>query len=104
MVETLYQTQNPLRGMAECYELILKKKDTGGFIFSERHGWWDDPTKEFRLQRTTIEPEEGMSYDEALDMYKAARKYHARGGFVHAYSPDYYGDNEHEYQVIDPEE
>lgn len=105
MVETLYKTRTPEVGKSECYELSLRAvpgTNPRAYAFKEDHGWWDDAAREFIHHITTINTaEEGISLEEAQEMYIKARAYRARGGFVHSFAPDYYGDKRYEYQLIE---
>ncbi len=106
MLETLYKTHTPEVGKSECYELSVKALPGTGprvYAFREDHGWWDDSTKTFIHQVTTIDTaQEGVPFEEAQDMYAKARANLARNGFVHSFAPDFYGDKPYEYQSIEP--
>lgn len=105
MLETLYKTRTPEVGKSECYELSLKALAGNGprvYAFREDHGWWDESTKAFIHQVTTINTaEEGITFEEAQVMYEKARANRAQSGFVHSFAPDYYGDKAYEYQLIE---
>lgn len=102
-VETLYKISNPEKGMSECYELIIESvsgEPGREYRFRETHGWWDEPTRCFVHQVWTISPEDGVSFTEAQVMYEAALKNRARNGFVHAFSPDFFGEKPYEYRLL----
>lgn len=107
MIETLYMTPTPEAGKSECYELSVKAipgQGTGPRLdaFREDHGWWDESTKTFVHHVTTINTEqEGVSLEEAQEMYVKAKANRAGSGFVHCFAPDYYGDTPYEYQLIE---
>ena len=105
MLETLYQTSTPEAGKSECYEISLKAIPGSAphlYAFREDHGWWDDSTKTFIHHVKTIDTAKvGVTYEKAEAMYREARAYLARNGFVHSFAPDYYGDKPYEYQLID---
>jgi hypothetical protein len=103
MVETLYKTHTPEVGVSECYELVILSKSghgPGGYTFKEIYGWWDDAEKRFINKVVTINPEDDLTWEQAQEMYRAARQNRARNGFVHAFSPDYSGRGQHSYEHI----
>jgi hypothetical protein len=104
VLETLYKTRTPAIGKSECYELSVKALPGRGkrvFAFREVHGWWDESTKTFIHQSTTIDTaEEGVPIEEAQAMYLKTRTGRARSGFVHSFSPDYCRDKPHNYRLI----
>jgi hypothetical protein len=105
--ETLYNTPTPKKPMAEYYELLIRSAPEGGadkFSFTVRHGWWDEVSREAKNSTQVINPEEGFSYAEAREMYEEQRAYLAKRGFVHSFSPDYLGEKEYEYNLIDVKE
>ncbi len=91
--------------MSECYEISLKflpGTDPRGYVFREDHGGWDEGTKTFVHRVTTINTaEEGITLEEAEDMYTKARSSRARSGFVHSFAPDYSGEKPYEYQLLE---
>jgi hypothetical protein len=105
MLETLYKTKTPELGKSECYEISLKALPgtlPHSYAFREDHGWWDDSTKIFIHQVTTINTaEEGITFEEAEAMYVKARTNRVKSGFVHSFAPDYYGDKPYEYQLLE---
>jgi hypothetical protein len=91
MIETLYKTANPEREKSECYVLVLTSRVASGrrvFAFMEEHGKWDDGFMRFLFQVNSVSAEEGLTYDEALEMYKASKQNLAEKGFVHSFVPD----------------
>ena len=67
------------------------------------HGWWDETQKRPIHNLKTLSPEEGFpTWDDAYDRYKQQRLYRAKGGFVHSFSPHYYGERKYEYELIKP--
>jgi hypothetical protein len=51
----------------------------------------------------TLSPDDGYpTWDEAHKRYMAQRLHRAKEGFVHSFSPHYYGQRKYEYELIDP--
>jgi hypothetical protein len=99
MLETLYKTRNP-EGVpsaeAEYYELVLDQAENSRMYFvREMHGWWSEEQKRPIHNLKTLSPEEGYpTWDDAYKRYLEQRQHRARGGFVHSFSPHYYGGEE----------
>lgn len=102
--ETLYNTPFPKKPMAEFYELLIgsaPEKGAGKFSFMVKHGWWNEASREAKSTTEVINPDQGLSYAEALKMYDEQKAYLAKCGFVHCFSPDYLGEKEYEYSIIE---
>jgi NADH:ubiquinone oxidoreductase subunit E len=108
MLETLYKTRNPEEltpEKAEYYELILDQNQAGNglmiYFVREMHGWWSEEDMKAIHHLTTLSPEEGYrSWQEAYERYKQQRASRALSGFVHSFSPHYYGERKYEYELI----
>lgn len=106
MLETLYKTKTPEASVwdGECYELILDAETVNGrvaYFVREIHGWWDEDRKRFVHKQYTLSPDEGFStFDDAHERYKQQRINRATSGFVHSFSPHYYGEKPFEYERI----
>jgi len=83
---------------------VLDAKPINGgvaYFVREFHGWWNDEEKKNKNSCTTLSPEEGYStIEEAHERYKVQRLARARSGFVHSFSPHYYGEKPYEYELI----
>ncbi|MGB8481472.1 MAG: hypothetical protein WCE63_21910 [Acidobacteriaceae bacterium] len=102
MLETLYRTQSPetSRLDGECFELILCSED-GAYFVREIHGWWDAEENRFIHSQVTLSPEEGHStFEKAHERYIQQRIARAKSGFIHSFSPHYYGKRAYEYERI----
>lgn len=104
MFETLYKTDRPELRKSKCYELSLHALPGTGprtYAIREVHGWWDESMKTFIHHVTTLNTsEEGVTFEEAQAMYMKARESRVRSGFVHSFSPNYYGDKPYEYRHL----
>ncbi len=107
MLETLYKTSTPEVERSECYEISVKALPGHGvrvYAFREDHGWWDDSEKRFIHHVATINTDqEGISFEEAEEMYRRAKNRLIQNGFVHSFAPDYYTEKPYEYQLLDAE-
>jgi hypothetical protein len=109
MLETLYKTKTPEEvpaEKAEYYELVLDQEtDPNGqtmHFVRELHGWWSEEQKRPINNLQTYSPEEGYpTWEEAYERYKQQRASRAKSGFVHSFSPHYYGDRKYEYELIE---
>jgi hypothetical protein len=105
MLETLYKTKTPEEvpvRQAEYYELVLEAKPVGNevaYFVRELHGWWDEANKRAVNNWQTYGPEEGYS-DEAFERYKLQRLTRAKSGFVHSFTPNFFG-GKFDYQFIE---
>ena len=91
MIETLYKTSSPERGKSECYVLVLTSRVASGrreFAFMEEHGEWDDGLTRFLYKAISVSAEQGLTYEDALNMYKESKQRLALAGFVHSFLPD----------------
>jgi hypothetical protein len=61
----------------------------GLYAFMEEHGQWDDLTQRFVYQVMSIEIEDELTRQSALDIYEAAKQRLAQRGFVHSFVMDY---------------
>jgi hypothetical protein len=92
MIETLYKTGKPEREKSECYVLVLARRTGNGqglYAFMEQHGQWDDRTQRFVYQVISIEIEDELTRQRALDIYENAKQRLAQRGFVHCVVMDY---------------
>jgi hypothetical protein len=92
MIETLYKTGKPEREKSECYVLVLARRTGDGqglYAFMEEHGEWDDRTQRFVYQVMSIEIEDELTRQRALDLYENAKQRLAQRGFVHSFVMDY---------------
>jgi hypothetical protein len=90
MLETLYRTATPKSSVwnGEYYTLALRLTGSG-YVFTERHGWWDDSQKKFANATVTLSPDDGYAtYEEGLNDYKKQKYHRASEGFVHCFSKD----------------
>jgi hypothetical protein len=104
MQEMLYKTENREDLKSEFYEiLVLPCVGNGGcgYIFVERHAWWDEKSKQAKHSLTTICPESGLTLEEAEEMFKTRRETRARSGFVHSFMPGSAGQGEDGYRLIE---
>jgi hypothetical protein len=98
MQETLYKTGTPERFLSEYYEmavLAIPGIEPRVYKFIELHGWWDEAEKMAKNNFTTICPEEGLTYEEAAEMFNKQREHRARGGFVYSFSQNPFGEGPH---------
>lgn len=92
MIETLYKTSEPEREKSECYVLVLARRTGDGkglYAFMEEHGQWDELTQRFAYQVMSIEIEDELTHQRAVDLYENAKLRLARRGFVHSFLMDY---------------
>jgi hypothetical protein len=92
MIETLYKTSEPEREKSECYVLVLARRTGDGkglYAFMEEHGQWDDRAQRFGYQVMSIEIEDELTHQRALDLYEDAKQRLARRGFVYSFLMDY---------------
>ena len=87
MTETLYKVPNPMFGIAECYELQVKKLPVGKlfrYFVTERHGWWDGQTFHWNVE--TFNPQDGYATSyEAEERRHQQKLTRARSGFIHCF-------------------
>ncbi len=91
MIETFYQTDQPVKGVSECYVLVLTSRASSGrkvYAFMQEHGQWNDQHGRFIYEVDTIGTGETLSHQEALALYHEAKRELAERGFVHAFLPD----------------
>lgn len=94
MQETLYNTESPQKFISEYYEIIVLARpgnDSHGYMFIECHGWWDESEKRPKNDFVTKCPEDGMTIEEAEEMYLAQRVHRARGGFIYSFTQNPFG-------------
>lgn len=87
MIETLYETQAPEKDSSECYVLVLTSRvSTRGtaYVFMEEHGRWDDALQRYRYSVNSINTDERLTYENAIDLYKTAKRNLALKGFIHS--------------------
>jgi hypothetical protein len=91
MIETLYCTPAPEKGKSECYVLVLTSRvSTRGtaYVFMEEHGRWDDDLQRFRYSVSSINTDEQLTYEQALELYESAKCNLARKGFIHSFATE----------------
>jgi hypothetical protein len=107
MIETLYATRSPEKGISECYVLVFTSRPATGrkaYVFMEEHGHWDRNLKRFLHEVSSIHAEEEMTYEEALAIYRATRQKLALRGFIHSFVPDCNRNRPHAYRLFEPEQ
>lgn len=90
MLETLYRTATPQSSVwnGEYYTLALRLSGSG-YVFTERHGRWDDSQKKSINTTMTLSPADGyVTYEEGLKDYRKQKYHRATEGFVHCFSRD----------------
>ena len=95
MQETLYKTATPQSFLSEYYEIAVLSRpgnQSGEYMFIELHGWWDEEAKEPKHNVVTINPEEGLTLEEAEEMYRKQREHRARSGFIYSFSQNPFGE------------
>lgn len=106
MIETLYKVRTPEKGQSECYVLVLTSRAGSGrkvYAFMEEHGQLDDNSQRFVYQVSSINTEDEMTYQDALELYNMAKRNLSERGFVHSFVPDYHRNKLHEYQLLEPD-
>jgi hypothetical protein len=92
MIETLYKTETPVQGKSECYVLVLTSRAGSRrsyYAFMEEHGYWNDQIKRFIHEVSSINTEEGITYENARALYESAKWDLAQKGFVYSFVQDY---------------
>ncbi len=92
MIETLYKTDTPQRGLSECYVLVLTSRPASNHqvhIFMEEHGYWDHELTRFAHRISSINTEDDMTYEAAFAMYVKAKDRLANLGFIHSVLTDH---------------
>jgi hypothetical protein len=106
MIETLYRTETPEKGVSECYMLVLTSRATSGrkvFLFMEEHGYWDERSEQFLHKISSIDTENEMTYEDAFALYVAAKEKLAQRGFIHSVIQDYKRKEPRNHRAIVPE-
>jgi hypothetical protein len=106
MIETLYKTKTPEKGISECYVLVLTARPASErklYLFMEEHGNWDDCSMQFIHKITSINTEGEMTYEEALGMYVMAKQRLAEQGFIHSFVPGHNHVKLHEHRAYERE-
>jgi len=106
MIETLYKTPTPEKGISECYVLVLTSRPASGrkvYLFMQEHGRWDGISKRFIREVSSINTEDETTYEDALVMYNTARRNLAQLGFIHSFVPDCSRKGPHAYRLFEPE-
>lgn len=91
MIETLYKTDAPVRGVSECYVLVLTSRASSRhkvYAFMQEHGQWNDEHQRFIYTVDSIGTAETLSSQEANAFYEEAKRKLAQAGFIHAFRPD----------------
>lgn len=91
MIETLYQTDQPVKGVSECYVLVLTSRASSGrkvYAFMQEHGQWNESHGRFICEVDAIGTGEALSHQEALALYEEAKRNLASRGFVHSFLPE----------------
>ena len=92
MIETLYKTATPEKGISECYVLVLTARpgrDRKVCLFMEEHGHLDSNSHRFVHEVSSISTEDELTYEEAVAMYDRTKQKLAERGFVHSFTPDH---------------
>ena len=106
MVETLYRTELPVKGVSECYVLVLTSRAASGrkvYLFMEEHGQWDEGSECLHFTVSSMNPEEGMPYEDAHALYSAAKQRLAKLGFIYSSVADYRRKAAREYRLLETE-
>ena len=91
MIETIYQTDQPVKGLTECYVLVLTSRASSGrkvYAFMQEHGQWNDQHGRFIYEVDAIGAGESLGHQEALELYHEAKRKLAQRGFVHSFLPE----------------
>jgi hypothetical protein len=92
MIETLYQTDQPVKGKSECYVLVLTARPSTRrkvYTFMREHGKWNDEFGRFLYEVDSIGASENLTHEEASALYDTARHELTSRGFVHSFRPDF---------------
>lgn len=106
MVETFYRTELPVKGVSECYVLVLTSRAASGrkvYLFMEEHGQWDEASENMQFTVSSTVPEDGMPYDDAVALYNAAKQRLAKLGFTYSSVTDYLRKTAQEYRSLERE-
>ncbi len=106
MVETFYRTELPVKGVSECYVLVLTSRAASGrkvYLFMEEHGQWDEGSERLNFTVSSMNPEDGMPYEDALALYNAAKQRLARLGFIYSSVADYRRKTAREHRLLEAE-
>ena len=98
MQETLYKTRTPQKFISEYYEIVVLVRpgdDLHRYIFIESHGWWDEIEERPKNDFTTKCPEDGLTLEEAEEMYRLQREHRAQGGFIYSFTQNPFGFGPH---------
>lgn len=90
MIETFYQTDQPIKGVSECYVLVLTSRASSGrkvFAFMQEHGKWNDEHGRFIYEVDAIGTSETLSPEEAFTLYHEAKRALAERGFTYSFLP-----------------
>jgi|ERR1700733_6352426 hypothetical protein len=102
MIETLYKTETPVKGKSECYVLVLTSRvgsRRSYYAFMEEHGYWNDQMKRFVHEVSSINTEDGITYENARAQYESAKWDLTQKGFVHSFVQEYRRKDPREYTV-----
>ncbi|MGA8728047.1 MAG: hypothetical protein WB608_04795 [Terracidiphilus sp.] len=92
MVETFYRIELPVKGVSECYVLVLTSRAASGrkvYLFMEEHGQLDDGSGRFHYEVSSNNPEDGMPYEDALALYNTAKQRLEKLGFIYSFVKQY---------------
>ncbi len=106
MIETFYRTKLPVKGLSECYVLVLTSRAASGrkvYLFMEEHGQWDESSERFHYKVSSTSHEDGMLYEDALAMYDSARQRLAELGFIYSFVKEYKRKTLRQYQLLEQE-
>jgi hypothetical protein len=106
MIETFYRTELPVKGVSERYVLVLTSRAASGrkaYLFMEEHGQWDEASERLRYELSSINPEDGMPYEDALALYNTAKQRLANLGFIYSSVADLRRNPAREYRLLETE-
>lgn len=69
----------------------------------EEHGQWDEGSERLNFTVSSMNPEDGMPYEDALALYNAAKQRLARLGFIYSSVADYRRKTAREHRLLEAE-
>jgi hypothetical protein len=69
----------------------------------EEHGQWDEGSECLHFTVSSMNPEEGMPYEDAHALYSAAKQRLAKLGFIYSSVADYRRKAAREYRLLETE-
>jgi hypothetical protein len=86
-METFYKTPSatPPIEEAEYYCLLLyhEEGNDSAFYLQKTHGWWDNHNRRAQNNYIILNPDEGLSHNEALSIFDEQVKQCVSTGFCH---------------------